>query len=100
MVDNRVVDYYARLVGAIAIAVYLLLYRCTDAVTHQCWPSIQTIALLLCLSRQTVIKSIRRLEEAGMIRVERRRTEGGRPEVNVLHVVAARRRCRGVGKSR
>ena len=53
-----------------AVAVYLSLLRNTDRKTNQCHPSEGTIAKRLHLSRNTVAKYVRLLEERGFIVTE------------------------------
>ena len=54
-----------------AVAVYLYLLRNADRKTNQCHPSEGTIAKRLHLSRNTVAKHVRLLEERGFIVTER-----------------------------
>ena len=51
---------------ASAVAVYLYLLRSADRNTDQCHPSEATIAKRLLLSRNTVAKHVRLLEERGL----------------------------------
>ena len=53
-----------------AVAVYLYLLRNADRKTNQCHPSEGTIAKRLHLSRNTVAKHVRLLEERGLIVTE------------------------------
>ena len=53
-----------------AVAVYLYLLRNADRKTNQCHPSEGTIAKRLHLSRNTVAKHVRLLEERGLIITE------------------------------
>lgn len=53
-----------------AIAVYIYLLRHADRRTNQCHPSTATIAKKLHLSRNTVAKHVRLLEERGLIVTE------------------------------
>ena len=55
---------------ASAVAVYLYLLRSADRKTDQCHPSEATIAKRLHLSRNTVAKYVRLLEERGLIVTE------------------------------
>ena len=56
---------------ASAVAVYFYLLRSADRKTDQCHPSEATIAKRLHLSRNTVAKYVRLLEERGLIITER-----------------------------
>ena len=53
------------------IAVYSLLLFCEDRKTYQCYPSYRTIGDAVGMSRNTVCKYVRSLEEKGLIRTER-----------------------------
>lgn len=53
------------------IAVYNYLLRCEDRRTYQCYPSYRTIGEAVGMSRNTVAKYVRQLEEKGLIRTER-----------------------------
>lgn len=53
------------------IAVYSFLLFCEDRKTYQCYPSYRTIGDAVCMSRNTVCKYVRSLEEKGLIRTER-----------------------------
>ena len=55
---------------ASAVAVYLYLLRSADRKTDQCHPGEATIAKRLHLSRNTVAKYVRLLEERGLIITE------------------------------
>ena len=52
------------------IAVYAFLLYCEDRKTYQCHPSYKTIGSALKMSRNTVGKYVKRLEEKGLIRTE------------------------------
>ena len=66
-VPNILLDMY---LPASAVAVYLYLLRSADRKTDQCHPSEATIAKRLHLSRNTVAKYVRLLEERGLIITE------------------------------
>lgn len=66
-VPNELLDFGLP-AGAIAVYVYLL--RHADRRTGQCHPSTATIARELHLSRNTVAKHVRLLEERGLIVTE------------------------------
>lgn len=52
------------------IAVYSFLLFCEDRKTYQCYPSYRTIGDAVGMSRNTVCKYVRSLEEKGLIRTE------------------------------
>ena len=53
------------------ITVYSFLLFCEDRKTYQCYPSYRTIGDAVGMSRNTVCKYVRSLEEKGLIRTER-----------------------------
>lgn len=53
------------------IAVYSFLMYCENRATYQCYPSYRTIGKAVGMSRNTVAKYVRQLEEKGLIRTER-----------------------------
>ena len=58
------------------IAVYSFLLFCEDRKTYQCYPSYRTIGDAVGMSRNTVCKYVRSLEEKGLIRTERTTVKG------------------------
>ena len=52
------------------IAVYSFLMYCENRTTYQCYPSYRTIGEAVGMSRNTVCKYVRSLEEKGLIRSE------------------------------
>ena len=67
-VPNELLDFA---LPAGAVAVYLYLLRHANRKTNQCHPSEATIAKRLHLSRNTVAKHVRLLEDRGLIVTER-----------------------------
>lgn len=75
-------------VGEIAVYGYLL-YR-EDRESYECWPSYRTIGAALCMSRNTVMKYIHRLEENEFIVTEPtlvRRMDGSKWNGNLKYRV-------------
>lgn len=75
-VGNDTLDAYLPQVGPHAWAIYCYLVRRADR-HDQCFPSYRTIADDTGVSRTKVIASIKLLEEAGLLRVERRIDDSG-----------------------
>ena len=67
LVQNELLDFD---LPAGAVAVYLYLLRNANRKTNRCHPSEATIAKKLHLSRNTVAKQVRLLEERGLIVTE------------------------------
>ena len=75
-------------VGEIAVYGYLL-YR-EDRESYECWPSYRTIGAALCMSRNTVMKYVHRLEEKEFIVTEPtqvRRMDGSKWNGNLKYRV-------------
>ena len=53
------------------ISIYCYLLSIEDRETYQCYPSYRTIGKAVGMSRNTVAKYVRQLEEKGLIRTER-----------------------------
>lgn len=70
-IDDAYLNGYARLCGVYATAVYNSLSRHADFHTQECFPSIKLIAEQHSMDEKTVIKSIRKLEKYGIIKVIR-----------------------------
>ena len=75
-------------VGEIAVYGYLL-YR-EDRESYECWPSYRTIGAALCMSRNTVMKYVHRLEEKEFIVTEPtqvKRSDGSKRNGNLKYHV-------------
>lgn len=70
-IDKKVLHLYGRKIKASGIAVYNALSSFADSQTQQCFPTHKGIAQLLGLSRRTVIRKIKLLEQLGLIRLKR-----------------------------
>jgi GntR family transcriptional regulator len=76
-IDNDIIDVHAKTIGAIGVAIYTVLARYANRRTGECWPTIPRIARMLDLGLSTVKRYLRRLEAAGLIRIEGRWDEEG-----------------------
>ena len=85
-VDNILLDDYAADIGALGVAVYVVLQRYADRATGQCWPSVATIATLLRLSKNCVKKYLHLLARRGLITIAPRATAEGDPTSNLYTV--------------
>lgn len=65
-----VCDEYGSKIGAVGLALYLMLARYANK--KQCaWPSQETLAEKLGISKQTVIKYLKILKDEGLIRIRK-----------------------------
>jgi DNA-binding transcriptional ArsR family regulator len=85
MMPHVIVRDYARKIGPIALSVYLVLADRANS-DKIAWPSYETIAETLGVSRPTVIKAIAVLTEHGLVKVERRKDPNGRDKSHVYHL--------------
>lgn len=69
MTDNSFIDYYARRIEHVDIAVYHALERHMDCKNRSTWVGTAKIAELLNTSQRTVQRSMKRLEELKLIRI-------------------------------
>ena len=81
--DNEYLNGYARLLGASCTVVYLSLCRHSDNQTQQCYPSIKLIAEENGISRDTVMRAIKKLEDWNIVNVKKSRKEDGTQANNI-----------------
>ncbi len=83
-IDDSVIDRIAE-IGPTAFSVYAALAKHTD-VKGKCFPSLARLAEIVGRSDRTVRSELRRLEEAGLIRIVPTRNNEGRSLTNVYHL--------------
>jgi DNA-binding MarR family transcriptional regulator len=88
VIEDKVIDRKAREIGPTALAVYAVLCR-HAGITQEAYPSHSTIGEKLGIgSKNTIIRAIKKLEQAGMIAVTRERNEKTkRQKVNVYTIL-------------
>lgn len=74
IIDNDIIDYFAKKLDVYALSVYFSLVRHANE-DHEAWPSQQTIAEELNISRDTVNEKTKILEKYGLISVSQSREE-------------------------
>jgi hypothetical protein len=72
--------------GAYGLAVYLVLAKYANYETELCWPSLATIAKESYVNRRTVIRTIARLAEVGVIEIQSRKRDNGEPDSNMYRL--------------
>jgi hypothetical protein len=87
-IANAVVEKYLWDIGPDAFTVYAVLCKHANNTTQMAWPSQQTIADLIMVSRNTVKKAIRTLKKAKLISVKKEGRVGR--EHNVYTLLAAK----------
>jgi biotin operon repressor len=73
-IGRKVLRLHGRRLGTSGIAVYNALACFADSKTQSCFPTRRVIAQMLGVSRRTVSRKIKLLEELGMVRVEKARS--------------------------
>lgn len=86
--DNEYLNGYAKHLGVSCTAVYLSLCRFANNESQKCFPSMDLIADQNGITRRTVITAIQRLEEWGIVNVERSRGADGKNVNNVYTLMA------------
>lgn len=71
--ENRFIDCYAAKVGGSGVAVYSILQRCANSETRETWISVDKMAEVLDITRSTVYRQLRRLEDLRLIKTLRTR---------------------------
>lgn len=78
--ENDVLLEFAPEIGAAAVCVYDVLTMFARGINNgserEAWPSIARIAKILGFSPPTVRQAFKKLEDAGLVRIERRMTDG------------------------
>ena len=86
MMDNGIVDDYENFTMHEVLA-YMVLCRYTSNDTQKCFPSYNTLAKRMRVSKPTAIKAIKGLVEKGIIKVEKTKKENGDNESNIYTVL-------------
>ena len=56
--------------------VALVMFQHINMTTMQCWPSVDTIARRAKVNKHTVTRTVKKLEEIGLLKVTKKRTKG------------------------
>jgi DNA-binding MarR family transcriptional regulator len=73
-IDSKVLRLYGRRLGTSGIAIYNALACFADSKTQKCFPTRKALAQILGMSRRTVTRKIKLLEEFGLVRVDKARS--------------------------
>lgn len=77
-IDNEIIDNYGSVIGGLGVALYVVLSRYANSINNESYPSIGNIARKLGgLSRATVCKYLKILQENGLISIQRRYDNAG-----------------------
>jgi hypothetical protein len=87
MIDNELIDTFAPVIGVYGLAVYNVIAKYANANGERAFPSYQTIADALAISRRKVIYCIDELAKCGLLRIAGRTTNAGDPTSNAYTLV-------------
>jgi predicted transcriptional regulator len=85
-IANEVFEQYGAEIGCGGIAVYGVLLKYADASTGEAYPSLDTIAAMLGITKPTAFKYVEKLEAAGLIEILNRKSKKGTQESNLYRV--------------
>ncbi|HUU50574.1 MAG TPA: helix-turn-helix domain-containing protein [Nitrospinota bacterium] len=72
-INKKVLQLFSRSLKSSGLAVYNVLASFANSKSQACFPTQKTIAELIGMSKRTVIRRIRELQEFGLLAVEKRR---------------------------
>jgi len=72
-INKKVLQLFSRSLKSSGLAVYNVLASFANSKSQACFPTQKTIAELIGMSKRTVIRRIRELQELGLLAVEKRR---------------------------
>lgn len=87
MIDNAVVDQLGGELGPMGGWLYVVIVRHINRQTGVAFPSVRTLAEKCGMTKQSVRKHMLRLEELGLIAVERRQNADGSYRANLYRLV-------------
>jgi hypothetical protein len=85
--QNQIVDHWLPKIGPAGLAMYIVLARYADQHDQSCYPSHATIAARMGMSRRSVIRTMKLLENVGLVEVERRHKENGAQTSNIYYLL-------------
>lgn len=87
MIDNDIIDKYGAEIGVYGIAVYSFIARYASGKNDSAFPSYQTIADKLGISRPKAVTTINKLVDLGLIKKEKRTDDAGDSTSNLYTLV-------------
>jgi len=87
IIDNDIIDKYGEAIGVYGVAIYNLIARYASGKNEGAFPSYQTIADKLGISRPKAVTTINQLVELGLIKKEKRIDSAGDMTSNVYTLV-------------
>lgn len=99
IVDNEIIEVFGRKLGVYGVSVYNVLLKFANASGENAFPSYQTIADLLGISRPKAIEGVKLLLEYGLIEKTSRKSAAGDPTTNIYTLLDVKKMVEG-GKPR
>jgi hypothetical protein len=91
IVDDEVIDEYGAKIGPLGIAVYNVLVKHANKFGASCFPSYQTIADKLGISRNSAMKGVEILVAEKLVRKDRREDSTGAPKSNDYKILPVKK---------
>lgn len=88
--DSEYLNGYAKHLGVNCTVVYISLCRHANNDTQKCFPSMELIGEENKIHRTTVLKAIKKLEEWGLIKIEKRKSLNGK-QVNNIYTLTSKK---------
>ena len=88
VVRGLIKDKVIAQVGAPAFCVYIAIKAHTDLDTGNAWPSVATLGEQVGISKETVLRSLKTLVEAGLLKVEKRGRSNSYSVIEKINLVA------------
>lgn len=85
--DQEYFNGYAKIFGPIGLSVYLSLCRHADNETQECWPSMELIAEEIGVSRISVVRHLKKLEDFRIINVKREKDPQSNRQLNNVYTL-------------
>jgi predicted transcriptional regulator len=94
IVDNEIIDEHGKHIGPLGVAIYNVLVKHANKDGGSCFPSYQTIADLLGISRKTAMKGVNMLVKRGLIGKEARTNKSGDPTSNDYTILCVKKQSK------
>ena len=91
IVDDEVIDEYGAKIGPLGVAVYNVLVKHANKFGTSCFPSYQTIADKLGISRNSAMKGVEILVAEKLVRKDRREDPTGAPKSNDYKILPVKK---------
>jgi predicted transcriptional regulator len=94
IIDDEVIDEYGATIGPLGVAVYNVLVKHANKNGSSCFPSYQTIATKLGISRNSAIKGVELLIGEGLVKKDPRTDKSGAPTSNNYKILNVKKKSK------